>query len=201
MRTFVSVLAAAALLTFGFTAPLAGCGGDDITFGGDDDDDNAKKVTFKGNLDQITPVTSRDIVVFVYSIDDDDDVDRCPCPPELTANELDTLEGRTAVLSSGETEFSIPDLVNGQFQVVFLLDKAGDQADGTIDPGDEIAILDDDDCQLNDVPGDVTVTLNDIDLRFDPAPDEDCTVGNPPADGRARADTIIKQRTTPDDDN
>jgi hypothetical protein len=199
MRTALSVLAAAALLSSALAAPISGCGGGDISFGGDDDDDNAKKVTFKGNLDSVTPVTSRDIVVFVYSIDDDDNVDRCPCPPALTTDELETFEGKTAVLSSGETEFSIPGLSNGEFQVVFLLDKAGDEADGTIDPGDEIAILDDDDCQLDDIPGDVTVTLNDVDIQFDSAPEEDCTVGNPPADGRARADTIVKKTTVDGD--
>lgn len=198
MKSLRHVLATTVLVAAAFgaalTAPVAGCGGGDISFGGDDDD-NTLRVTFKGNLDSVTPVTSRDIVVFVYTIDDDDDTDRCPCPPLPDL----TYEGKAAVLSSGETEFSISGLKPDKFGVVFLLDKAGDQADGEINPGDEIAILDDDDCRLEDVPGNVTVTLNDIDIDFSTLPEVDCTVGNPPADGRARAETILKKTTTGSD--
>ena len=71
-------------------------------------------------------------------------------------------------------------------------------ADGQIDPGDPIAILDDIDCNLNDVQSGLTVTLKNVDLLFSSAPVADCTDtnGSPPAKGRARADTITQRKAT-----
>jgi len=171
---------------------LGSCGEGTVTFGRDDDDDDGNAtVTVKGNLDEVTPVTSRDVVVFVYEITDDSD--RCPCPP---APPSETTQGKSAVVASGETEFTLTGLDAGPIGVVFLLDNAGSNADGQIDPGDQIAILDDVDCELNDVDGNITVTLEDVDLLFSPAPTTDCTGGDEPAIGRARADEITKAKTT-----
>ncbi|MFN2376344.1 MAG: hypothetical protein ABR538_07385 [Candidatus Binatia bacterium] len=187
------LLAASALLALiaGFSP---GCGEGTIVFPGDDDDDDLATVTFQGNIDDVSPVTSRDIVVFVYTIDDDSD--RCPCPPDPSAS----LTGKAAVLASGETEFTLSGLRSGAFGVVFLLDNAGDNADGEINPGDPIAVLDDIDCELDDIPGKRTVTLDDVDIAFSSAAAGDCTgdSGNPPVAGRARADRITQQLT--DDD-
>ncbi len=192
------VLAAAAAASVAF-APA--CGGDDISFG-HDDNDSPTKVTFTGNLDDIDPVTTRDIVVFVYNINGDGD-NHCPCPPNPSGNNV----GKAAVIGQNETEFTISDLEPGSFGVVFLLDNPGNLADGEIDPGDPIAVLDDIDCQLNDIDGKITVTLTDIDLQFENSPippgstttttlsSDSCKEGSPPASGRARADLIRKQTT------
>jgi hypothetical protein len=168
---------------------LASCGSGTITFGGDDD---IATITIRGNLDRISPVSSRDIVVFAYRIDDGSD--RCPCPPDPSSN----TSGRAVVLPTGQMQFTITDLRPGAYGVVFLLDKAGSSADGQIDPGDPIAILDDIDCQLNDVRGKQTVVLEDVDLLFDAAPAAECRQGvvDPPAPGRARASRIRKQIET-----
>lgn len=172
---------------------LWSCGDGTVTFGsGDGDDDNDAIVTIKGNLNQVTPVTSRDVVVFAYEITDDSD--RCPCPsapPPLTT------QGKSVVVSPGETEFTLTGLDSGPIGVVFLLDDAGNDADGQIDPGvDLVAVLDDVDCELDDVDGNLTVTLKDVDIQFDAFPTADCTNGSSPAAGRARADTITKAKST-----
>jgi len=181
-----------AIVAAGLVA-LFGCGEGTVTFGGDDDDDDeTSTVTVKGNIDDVTPVTGRNIVVFVYNIPDEDDDDRCPCPAQPDPED----PGKAAVLASGETEFSLSGLDSGPIGVVFLLDQAGDAADGQIDEGDPIAILEDVDCELDDVGANLTVTLDDIDISFSDAPPEDCQGGNPPADGRARADLISKVRSS-----
>lgn len=166
------------------------CGEGTITFGGGDDDDNAT-VTVKGNIDDVSPVTTRDIVVFVYTVDKDDG-EQCPSP----AFPCDTSRGRAAVIDATETEFSLGGLDRGAVRVVFLLDDAGDAADGQIDPGDLIAILDDDDCELDDIDGNFTVTLEDVDIDFAATAIAECEGDNRPAGGRARADQITQQRTT-----
>jgi len=199
---------AAALILIALS--IVDCGGDDIVFGGGDDNLKAK-VTFKGNLDSVSPVTSRDIVVFVYNIDKDDESDRCPCPQ----NPSNSTNGKAAVLASGETDFTISGLTPGRFGVVLLLDNAGNLADGEINPGDDIAILDDVDCQLDDVEGNLTVTLKDVDVSFSDAPVDNpnppvnpvpppdtldpttlCKESDPPNEGRARADLITLRTTT-----
>lgn len=188
----VPLIAGAALLASCLLL-TASCGKGTVSFGGGDEDNKAK-VTFKGDLDEVSPVTARDIVAFVYSIDDDSD--RCPCPPDPSASGT----GKAVVLSSGETSFTISGLEAGTFGVVFLLDNAGDLADGQIDPGDPIAILDDPDCRLDDVKPNLTVTLDDVDILFDDSP-ADCTTGgvDNPAPGRARARTITKVTTVSED--
>lgn len=186
-------LRAAALAAPLVAALVAACGSGNITFGGGGGggNDNAK-VTFTGNLKSVSPVTTRDIVVFVYNIDDDSD--RCPCPPDPSNNP----NGKAVVLSSGTTTFTVSDLDrdNGKFGVVFLLDNAGNAADGQIDPGDPIAILDDVDCELGDVSSRITVNLKDVDLLFSATPTDQCQDGTPPAEGRARADQITMKTTT-----
>jgi hypothetical protein len=234
-------------VAFLLAAAVSSCSGEDIVFPGDDDDDDDATVTFTGTLDDVTPVTTRDIVVFVYNVDDeaeqsqcvggptpgavcDDDFDcgangrcvdatricvggqtpgtaceldadcgingqcldaSCPCPsfPSLQS------EGKAAVLESGELEFTVSGIENGAVKIVFLLDNPGDDADGEIDDGDPIAVLDDEDCELDDIEGGLTVTLADIDIDFGTNRFVDCENGDPPADGRARADLITQERT------
>ena len=173
---------------------LAGCGGGTVTFGGGGDGGDKFKVTVKGNVDAITPVTSRDIVVFVYSIDDNST--RCACPG-VPADAIASV-GKAAVLPSGTTEFSLTGLDSGPIGIVFLLDNAGNLADGEINAGDPIAVLDDVDCQIDSVAGNKTITLKDVDLSFASVQPAECKdgVNNPPAPGRARAN-LITVSTTP----
>lgn len=172
---------------------LLGCGEGTVTFGsGDDDDDDTATVTVEGNIDDVTPVTGRNIVVFAYNIPSAEDVDRCPCPAQANPDD----PGKAAVLESGETEFTLTGLDSGPLGVVFLLDNSGDAADGEINPGDPIAVLDDVDCEIEDVEGNVTVTLDDVDIQFNAAPTTQCEDGDDPAVGRARADEITVARTT-----
>jgi hypothetical protein len=204
-------------------AMLAGsilsCGGDDIVFPGDDDDDDDKAtVTVTGNIDDVLPLTARDIVVFVVNVDNEegsnvcvggpDDGDSCetdedcagdgdcasalcPCPafPDVITS------GKTKVLENGETEFTVSDIENGAIKVVFLLDNPGDDADGTIDEGDPIAVLDDEDCEIDDVDGELTVTLSDVDIFFSESRVVECLTNDPPLPGRARADLITQERS------
>lgn len=157
-----------------------GCGSGTVTFGGGDD---KKRVTVAGTLDSVSPVTSRDIVVFAYTVTDGSD--RCPCPGDPS----NSASGKAAVLQSGDSTFELSGIVPGAIGVVFLLDNAGNAADGQIDPGDPIAILDDVDCELSDVNGGVKVSLDQVDLAFSAAPAVQCEQGvaDPPAAGRARA--------------
>jgi len=186
-----------------FLGLVASCGEGPIVFpGDDDDDDNTETVTVEGNIDDVSPVTSREIVVFVYNlVDSNDDPDNpsdpavCPCPSDPSVAGAST-QGKAAVVESGETEFSLTGIDTGPISLVFLLDEAGDSADGQIDPGDPIAVLDDVDCELEDVDSQITVTLKDVDLFFAPAPLADCETGTPPVSGRARADQITKARTS-----
>jgi len=182
----------AALAVVSGCLTLAACGSGTVTFGGGDDgDDDDAKINVKGNIRDVTPVSTRDIVVFAYAIDDDDPSERCPCPPDPSSS----TSGKAVVLASGSTQFSVTGLNAGPIGLIFLLDNAGDNADGTIDPGDPIAILDDDDCDLDDVRSNLTVTLKDVDIAFSSAPAADCKAGDPPAAGRARADLITLART------
>lgn len=172
---------------------LASCGKGTITFGGDGDGGSAK-VVVRGNLDEVFPVTSRDIVAFVFLADDE--VDRCPCPADASAS----ATGKAVVLTSGQLEFSLANLAPGRLSVMFLLDEPGNDADGEIDPGDPIAILDDLDCKLDNVAGNRTVTLTDIDIAFDEAPEAECKNGvpDPPAAGRARARLVTVEKVEGD---
>ena len=197
---------------------IVSCSGEDIVFPGDDDDDDDATVTFTGTLDDVSPVTTRDIVVFVFSVNEDadlgvcaggardgqscgDELDcgpggvceagQCPCP----SFPGDPSEGKATVIESGELEFTVSGVENGAVKIVFLLDNPGNDADGQIDDGDPIAVLDDEDCEIDDVDGNLTVTLHDVDILFSENPNVDCENGDPPAAGRARADRITKERS------
>ncbi len=187
---------------------LASCGGNDIVFGqpGDDDDDETETVTVKGTIDDVFPVASRDIVVFAFNIDEEDY--RCPCPDDPSTS----TRGKAVVLEPGETEFTISGLDRGPIGIVFLQDNPGDAADGEIDDGDPIAIMDDVDCEMDDdVEANTAVTLEDVDIWFDSDPVVDPPLDqqdlckdpgdlyedDPPVPGRARANEITRERVQP----
>lgn len=229
-------LMAAALIVA--TAGLGACGLGFIDFGGGG---HSGTVIVQGNIDDVIPVTTRDIVVFVFS-GKDPSGDSCPAATTTTSTTESTTStststtmvqaaltaaddtadggeaagsscecpaapvnpectpGKAVVLSPDQKDFTVSNVKSGKLRVVFLLDNAGNDADGQIDPGDPIAVLDDVDCKLDDVNGKNTITLTDVDLNFDSEPVEVCekNVEDPPAAGRARAFTIKKERT-PDD--
>jgi hypothetical protein len=183
---------------------LCGCGSGTVTFGsGDGNNNDDPTVTVTGNIRNVDPITSRDIVVFAYGIAESDSGDRCPCPANPFC--ATSTNGKVAVVSSGETEFTLSGVDAGPLGLVFLLDNSGNNADGEINPGDPIAVLDDSDCELDSVDGNITVTLKDVDITFadatvpvcrDTATDCD-EVHNSPAPGRARAFLITQATTKP----
>ncbi|MFT4569242.1 MAG: hypothetical protein ACI8TX_002288 [Hyphomicrobiaceae bacterium] len=153
-------------------AMTAACGEGTLEFGGDRD--NTKTiVTVRGNVDDIIPVTTRDIVVFVFTNLRDPGTFR------------DFDDGEIVVLATGSSEFTVPDVDRGDITVIFLLDEAGNNADGQIDEGDPIATLDDPDNELDDVRSGLTIEARDIDINFTDEPS-----GNLPAAGVAEADDI-----------
>ncbi len=113
-------------------AASAHCGNGTLEYGGDRD--NTKTVvTIRGTLDDVIPVTTRDIVVFAFTNLRDPGVFQ------------DFDDGETVVIAAGSSEFSIADVDSGDITVVFLLDDPGNEADGQIDDGDPIATLADPD--------------------------------------------------------
>lgn len=196
MKKILALPLAAALLS---SFVVASCGGGTVTFGGGGDGGNTKKVIIKGNIRDVSPVSSNDIVVFAYKLPDDDTTDRCPCPPDPS----DSTVGKAQVLPDGSLDIALPGVDVGTIGVIFLLDNPGIYADGTIDPGDPVAILDDLNCRLENMEGNVTVTLTDVDISFsatpvsnDPLhPDNACEISDPPATGRARARTLTLAAT------
>lgn len=199
------VFSAAAVLVA--TAGLGACGWGVIDFGGGGH--HSGSVNVAGNIDQMLPLTTRDVVVFVFSGQDSDGncgsastttstlVDTsCTCPAAPV--QPDCTPGKAVMLAAGEKTFQIDGVDSGKIRVVFLLDNSGNDADGQIDPGDPIAVLDDIDCELDDVSEKMTVTLTDVDIQFDAAPVSECKdgVNDPPAAGRARAFSITKAQTT-----
>ncbi len=137
----------------------------------------------RGNIEATAPDSGdRDIVVFVYTLKSDDPYN-CEEPdlPNLSRQD------QSRILQPGDTEFEVRNVKAGRLVVVFLLDEAGKDADGKIDPGDPIAILNDPDCVLDDVPNKYIVQIDDVLLNFSLV-DEDGF----PAPGRAEADSITE---------
>lgn len=137
----------------------------------------------RGNIEATTPeVGERDIVVFVYTLKEEDPFD-C-VEPDLP--DLDRQE-QSRILQPGETEFEVRNAKAGRLVVVFLLDEPGKDADGRIDPGDPVAILNDPDCVLDDVPNKYIVQAEDVRINFSLDDEDDF-----PAPGRAEAASLTE---------
>jgi len=122
--------------------------------------------------------SGRSIVVFIYELGLTEN-DDCAVPdlPDSTIPYVST------VIPDGETSFVFSGAGFGRLVIVFLLDGEGGDADGIIDPGDPIAVLNDPDCVLDDVPANYRVDIADARINF--------TLAQPngfPAPGRADAD-------------
>ncbi|HYD48758.1 MAG TPA: hypothetical protein VEB21_10440 [Terriglobales bacterium] len=208
-----------ALTSVALSAALAGCGWGIFDWGGGGGGNN-DRVTVVGTIRDVSPETTRDIVVFVFNVSGNNNNGNgqlCPCP-ELPCN-LNSGEG--VVVEDGEVSFELNRLANGSLRVVFLLDNPGNEADATIDDGDMVAILDDEGCDLSNVRNRSIVTLDDLDIEFAPididddrcgngngnddttttTEDDSCDVVDPPAPGRARADSIEIDLDNDDNDD
>jgi hypothetical protein len=161
-----------------------GCGGDDLEFGtskkggtlrmgkgesslhfgaqgggGTSGSRRIEDTVVRGNIFNLRPATSRPIVAFVF----------VNLRDPGTFQDFDDAEVATV---TADRTFTVSHLAAGDLAVVFLLDQAGVNEDGTIDPGDPIAIFQDPAGRLHNLSADTEVTLEDIDITFNlSAPD------------------------------
>jgi len=161
-----------------------GCGGDDLEFGtskkggtlrmgkgesslhfgaqsggGRSGSRRVEDTIVRGNIFNLRPATSRPIVVFVF----------VNLRDPGTFQDFDDAE--VAAVTADRT-FTVSHLAAGDLAVVFLLDQVGVNQDGTIDPGDPIAIFQDPVGRLHNLSAATEVTLEDVDLTFNlSAPD------------------------------
>jgi hypothetical protein len=156
---------------------IAGTGCGSIYGGG-----GGPTIDVEGNVDEVLPAPGdRDIVVFVFTLRD-------PLPdcsePELPE---EGTQYQSRILQPGETVFDVQNAKAGSIVVAFLLDNPGRDADAEIDPGDPVAILEDPNCVMDDVPNKYIVNAADVDINF--------TLTNPvdfPAAGRAEANPLTE---------
>lgn len=155
----------------------AGCGS--LLFG---DDGGGGSIVVRGNLAGVLPATDRDIVVFVFTTKEDAvDCEKPDIPDGKSSN-------RRVVLEAGETAFEVKKVGHGRLVVVFLLDEAGNDADGRIDEGDPVAVLDDPECLLEEVDKHFTIEVDDVMVNFTDAPSGDVGAGRAVADDLTATD-------------
>lgn len=135
-----------------------------------------EETTVEGNIFNLRPATSRPIAVFAF-------VDlRDPG----TFQEFRDAE--VAILED-DRSFVVSHLAAGDLTIVFLLDQVGVNQDGTLDPGDPIAVFQDTAGQLKNLSADTEVILEDVDLTFDLA-----TPNAGVATVQSEANIIVSQR-------
>ncbi|RMF21521.1 MAG: hypothetical protein D6760_09305 [Deltaproteobacteria bacterium] len=153
-----------AVLATCLLALAAGCAKGTLIFGVGPSSDT---ITVSGTINNTTPVNAtRDIVVFVYT----------DLADPGTFSSFGDAE--SVVVAAGSTSFELSGVSPGDLTVVFLLDES--TPDGTIDPGDLYATLDDPSGFLESVPGNRRVELDAVDIVFEADADG----------GTATADTI-----------
>jgi hypothetical protein len=151
-----------------------GCGG---IYGGGG---GGPKATVMGNVIAVHPGRfGRDLVVFVYRLKEQ--------VPDCTTPELpdDNSPYWSETLKDGATTFDLNKVKAGRYVIAILLDNEGKDADGRIDPGDPVAVLNDPACLLDDVPNKYIVEAVDVRVNFG-LDDEDGF----PEPGRAEADLL-----------
>jgi hypothetical protein len=165
-------LTVAALALFGLT----NCG---IYGGGGGGGGGGPTANVAGEIAATEPEDSgREILVFVYQLGNTENPDcEFPLLPD------DSTPYKYAIVDPGETVFQVPNSKIGRLVVVFLLDGEGQDADGQIDPGDPIAVLNDPGCVMDDVPENYLLTIDAAKINF--TLDEHLGF---PAPGRADAD-------------
>lgn len=109
--------------------------------------------TVRGNIFNTRPPSLRPLVVFAFVDLRDPGVFR------------DFRDAEVASVEDDRT-FHIANLAAGSLTVVFLLDQAGANRDGTIDPGDPIAIFQDPHGRLQNLSATSDVLLSDVEIAF-----------------------------------
>ncbi|MCS6924496.1 MAG: hypothetical protein NZ578_01215 [Candidatus Binatia bacterium] len=112
-----------------------------------------EETTVRGNIFNTRPPSLRPLVVFVFVDLRDPGVFR------------DFRDAEVASVEDDRT-FHVANLAAGSLTVVFLLDQAGANQDGTIDPGDPIAIFHDPHGLLQNLPAMSDVVLSDVEIAF-----------------------------------
>jgi len=151
---------------------LYGCGDGVLCFGisdcGDDDDDE-RTVTVEGNLDTVRPPNAvRDIVMFAFTALD----------TTAGVEPFSDYKHAESVVVSEDDTFEMSRVARGDVTVVVLLDDP--EPDGVIDctstTANDVTTWTCEDCSvlrdggdLSDVPGGRRVTIEDMDVDFDPA--------------------------------
>ena len=152
----------------------AGCGG---IYGGGG---GGSKADVMGNILASTPaIAGRNVVVFVFRQKDE------PADCEIPVLPEDGTPYESIELKDGETAFELNNVKTGRLVIALLLDEEGKDADGRIDPGDPVAVLNDPDCILDDVPDDYIAEALDVRINFG----LDDVLGMPEP-GRAEAGTL-----------
>lgn len=130
----------------------------------------------RGNIFNLRPVTTRPVLVFVF-VDLKD-----------VGTFQDFRDAEVAPVKE-DRSFLVPHLASGNLTVVMLLDEGGLNQDGTIDPGDPIAIFQDTTGRLQNLSAQSEVTLEDVDVTFNlNAPDTGV------ATVQSEANIIVTQR-------
>jgi hypothetical protein len=112
-----------------------------------------ENTTVQGNLFNLRPATTRPLVVFVFVNLKD-------------PGSFQDFRDAEVALVRDDRSFIVPHLAAGDLTVVFLLDQAGVNQDGTIDQGDPIAIFQDATNRLHNLSAETDVILQDVDVSF-----------------------------------
>jgi len=123
------------------------------TGGGQSGSRRVEETVVQGNIFNLRPATARPILVFVF-------VDlRDP------GTYQDFRDAEVGVVDDNRS-FTVSHLAAGDLTIVFLLDQVGVNQDGTIDPGDPIAVFQDTAGRLKGLSASTNVTLEDVDVSF-----------------------------------
>jgi len=113
----------------------------------------------RGNVFNLRPATTRPVLAFVF-VDLKD------------PGTFQDFRDAEVTLLKEDRSFIVSHLAGGDLTVVFLLDQGGVNQDGTIDPGDPIAIFQDPAGRLQNLSAATEVMLEDVDVSFNlTAPD------------------------------
>ena len=122
--------------------------------GGQSGSRRVEDTVVQGNLFNVRPATARPILIFVF-VDLRD--------PGTFQDFRDAEVG----LVGEDRSFTVSHLADGDLTVVFFLDQVGVNQDGTIDPGDPIAVFEDSTQRLKGLSANTEVTLlEDVDVNF-----------------------------------
>ena len=145
------------------------------TGGGQSGSRRVEETVVQGNIFNLRPATARPILVFVF-VDLRD--------PGTFQDFRDAEVG----IVGDDRSFTVPHLAAGELTIIFLLDQVGVNQDGTIDPGDPIAVFQDASGRLKNLSASTEVALEDVDLHFNFSPPNAGT-----ATVRSEANIIVTQ--------